>query len=199
MKTVCLGLATLFTVMAQTSPLGASGKLQWHLKRVSTPAALLSDGFQAAILHWNNDPREWGQGGLGWSRRMASTTGYDVIRNGFMFGLNTALHQDPRYVPSKFAGKPEVRKRAWHAFNQVFVARTDGGRRVFPFVRLASTYGVAFLSNRWQPDRLSDTRHAVVRGTVTLAADFGMNAFDEFWPDLKKLLHRRKSRQAPPP
>ena len=55
-------------------------------------------------------------------------------------------------------------------------------------MRFAATYGVAFLANRWYPDRLSDTRHALLRGTVTLGADAGNNLFDEFWPDIKKKL-----------
>ena len=86
--------------------------------------------------------------------------------------------------------------RARHAFNQTFIGHTDHGKKVLPWIRFAATYGVAFLSNNWQPDRLNDNRHAVARGTVTLAADAGNNLFDEFWPDLKKKLLRRRHQPA---
>jgi hypothetical protein len=109
-----------------------------------------------------------------------------------MFTLNAALRQDPRYRPSEWQGRKEIRKRSWHAIKQVAVAQTDGGARLPAFVRLGSTFGTAFLSNTWQPTRLADTQHAVVRGFVTLSADAGINAFQEFWPDIKTHLFRRE-------
>src|SRR5258707_1161142 len=82
------------------------------------------------------------------------------------------------------------------ASTQTFAGHTDSGKRTLPFVRFAATYGVAFLANAWNPDRLSDRRHAIVRGTVTLGADAGNNLFDEFWPDLKKKFFHRKRHPA---
>lgn len=75
---------------------------------------------------------------------------------------------------------------------QTFVGHADGGRGLLPWVRVAATYGVAFLANNSYPDRLSDNRHAVLRGTLTLATDAGNNLFDEFWSDLKKNLLQKK-------
>jgi hypothetical protein len=33
--------------------------------------------------------------------------------------------------------------------------------------------------------------NAVLRGTWSVASDFGMCTFREFWPDLKRAIHRR--------
>ena len=178
------------TASANSEPLTVSGKLYFHFEKAYSPFSLVQDVFQSSILQWNDDPHEWGQGWHGLWRRSLSTAGYDTIRNSFMFSLNAISHSDPRYFRSG-EGKPLA--RASRAFFQVFAGHADGGKRALPWVRFAATYGVAFLANRWQPDRLSDNRHAVVRGTVTLAADAGNNIFDEFWPDIKRKLFHRKS------
>ena len=171
-------------------PLTVGQKALYHVDKVFNPLSLFQSGVQAGILQWNDDPREWHQGSYGFWRRTVSTIGYDTARNTFMFALNASLHQDPRYYPSEPGSKP--RDRVSHAFKETFLGHTDGGKPVFAIIRFATTYGVAFLANGWNPDRLSDNRHAVVRGTVTLAADAGNNIFFEFWPDIKKkYLHRK--------
>jgi hypothetical protein len=181
------------TAAADSAPLTVSGKLYYHYQKVYSPFSIIESGFQAAILQWNDDPREWGQGYHGFWRRTASTVGYDTTRNLFMFTLDSITRQDPRYYR---AGEGSISSRTRHAFKQTFLGHTDGGKKTLPFVRFAATYGVAFLANSWNPDRLSDNRHAVVRGTVTLAADAGNNIFDEFWPDLKRKFFHRKNAPA---
>ena len=203
MKIFRIGLAALCpalmlaqnvpTAAVDSPPLDVPGKLYYHYEKVYSPFSVLESGFQAAILQWNDDPREWGQGYHGLWRRMSSTVGYDTARNLFMFALDSIARQDPRYYRS---GEGAIGARGWHAFTQTFAGHTDSGKKTLPFVRFAATYGVAFLANAWNPDRLSDRRHAVVRGTVTLAADAGNNLFDEFWPDLKKKFFHRKRHPA---
>jgi len=178
------------TASPESAPLTVLGKLNFHRESVYSPFSLFESGFQAAILQLNNDPREWGQGYHGFWRRTASTVGYDTARNTFMFTLDSIAHQDPRYYR---AGEGAYLGRTRHALGQVFLGHSDSRKKTLPFVRFAATYGVAFLANSWNPDRLSDNRHAVVRGTVTLAADAGNNVFQEFWPDIRKKLFHRKS------
>ena len=177
------------TAAADSAPLTVLGKLNFHRESVYSPFSLVESGFQAAILQWNDDPREWHEGYYGFWRRTASTVGYDTIRNTFMFTLDSIGRQDPRYYRE---GDGAYLDRTRHAIGQVFLGHTDSRKKTLPFVRFAATYGVAFLANSWNPDRLSDNRHAVVRGTVTLAADAGNNVFQEFWPDIKKKLFHRK-------
>jgi hypothetical protein len=198
MKTPLLILAASLPVLAQSVPIAAlnsapltvPGKLEFHVEKVYSPFSLLESGFQAAILQWNDDPREWRQGYYGLWRRTASTVGYDTIRNTFMFTLDSIGREDPRYFRS---GEGAPVGRARYAIGQTFVGHGDSGKKTLPWIRFAATYGVAFLANGWNPDRLSDNRHAVVRGTVTLASDAGNNIFEEFWPDIKKkFFHHKK-------
>src|SRR5437016_1958343 len=152
------------TAAADAAPLTVLGKLAFHRESVYSPFSLVESGFQAAILQWNDDPREWHEGYYGFWRRTASTVGYDTIRNSFMFTLDSIGHQDPRYYRE---GDGAYLDRTRHAIGQVFLGHTDSRKKTLPFVRFPATYGVAFLANSWNPDRLSDNRHAVVRGTVT--------------------------------
>ena len=91
------GLLLAQNASADSAPLDVSGKLYYHYEKVYSPFSLLESGFQAAILQWNDDPREWGQGSLGLWRRTASTVGYDTIRNTFMFTLDSISRADRRY------------------------------------------------------------------------------------------------------
>src|SRR5262249_24989602 len=108
MKTVSyLALAALYPALllaqnapsasSDSAPLTVSGKLYYHYEKVYSPFSLLESGFQAAILQWNDGPREWRQGSRGLWRRTASTVGYDSIRNTFMFTLGSISRADPRY------------------------------------------------------------------------------------------------------
>ncbi len=178
-------------VTSQTpEPLTVGQKALFHVDKAYNPLSLLQSSAQAGVLQWNDDPREWHQGYYGFWRRTVSTIGYDTVRNMFMFTLNSTLRQDPRYYPA--APGSAASARLSHGFKQTFLGHTDSGKPVFAFIRFAATYGVAFLANSWNPDRLSDNRHAVVRGTVTLASDAGNNMFFEFWPDIKKRIFHRK-------
>ncbi len=198
MKVICLVLVMVCPAVMpaqrvateDSDALAVSGKLSYHFAKAYSPFSLLEDGLQAAVLQRGDNPKEWHEGWYGLWRRAASTTGYDTIRNSFMFGMNAVSREDPRYFRS---GEGQTAGRAAYAIGQTFVGHTDGGKKSLPWVRLAATYGVAFLANCWYPDRLSDTRHAMLRGTVTLGSDAGNNLFDEFWPDIKKKLFGRKN------
>jgi len=168
-----------------------SGKFDFHVDKVFSPIALLQDGAEVAYAQLERNPREWGVGWHGFWRRSADNVGYDAIRNSFLFGLNSVTHEDPRYFR---LGEGHFLLRTGHSIMQPLVGRADGGRKVFPLVRLAATFGVAFLSNAWYPDRIADTRHALLRGVYTLGTDATKNFTYEFWPDFKKLLFPGKNK-----
>jgi hypothetical protein len=186
---IALAAACPALMLAQDpAPLTVSDKLSYHFQKAYGPFSLLEDAVQSAVMQWNDTPREWNEGWHGLWRRAASTTGYDTIRQSFMFSLNSVSREDPRYRRSGEGGTPG---RAAYAIGQTFVGRTDGGKKTLPWVRLAATYGVAYLANSWNPDRLSDHRHALLRGSITMASDATTNLFEEFWPDIKKIFRRK--------
>jgi hypothetical protein len=174
-------------------PLSASQKLRVHAARVVGPFPLLVSGMQAGVLQGMDIPEEWGQGGRAFGRRYAAVMGYGAVRNLFAFALDASLRQDPRYFRSSQTA-PAARTR--HALLAVFRGRTDKGRNTIALWRIGSAFGAAFLADAWQPPSRAGPGHAVLRGSITLAADAGWCVFAEFWPDIKRKL--RWKRQANP-
>lgn len=183
------------TATPDSPALDVSGKLNYYADKVFSPLALLQDSGEIAYAHLHNNPKEWGEGWHGLWRRGADNVGYDAIRNTFMLSLNAASREDPRYFR---LGEGNFFQRTGYAVAQPMVGHADGGKKVLPWVRFAATFGVAFLSNAWYPDRMNDTRHALLRGVYTLGTDATKNFSYEFWPDLKKKLSRRKPRPIAP-
>jgi hypothetical protein len=178
------------TATLDSTPLDASGKFDYYTEKVFSPLSLLQDTGEVAYAHLENNPKEWGEGWHGLWRRGADNVGYDALRNAFMFGLNDASGGDPRYFRM---GDGNFFVRAGYAISQPLVGHADGGRKTLPWVRFAATFGVAFLSNAWYPDRISDARHALLRGVYTLGTDATKSFTYEFWPDFKKKLVHHKS------
>jgi hypothetical protein len=189
----CAAAQVVRTATADSPPLDASGKLDYYVDKVFSPLSLLQDAAEVSYAHLEDSPREWREGWHGLWRRGADNVGYDAIRNGFLFGLNTVSAGDPRYFR---LGGGNFFLRTGHAISQPLVGRADGGRKTLPWARFAATFGVAFLSNTWYPERIGDTRHALLRGVYTLGTDATKSFSYEFWPDVKKLLFSRKSKPA---
>lgn len=176
--------------IAQTpAPLAWKGKLRFHAKASFGPLALVGTGAYAGFLQEINSPREWGQGASGYGKRLASTAGAVGIHGVLAFGLDTALHQDPRYYR---LGDFGFWRRTGHAIRGTILTRTDSGGETFSTWRVGSAYGEEFLSNLWYPARLDTARAGFTQGTVRLGFDLLANLGSEFWPDIKRDVFRRK-------
>jgi hypothetical protein len=192
MKSLMLTLLVAIPVagIAQTSDaLDWKGKLQYHAASTYGPLSIIGDAAYAAALQDLNSPKEWGQGGDAYGKRFASTVAWSGIRNSLAFGLDSTLHQDPRYYRSGGAG---FWRRTANAIRGTVLTRTDAGGETLSTWRFGSAYGSAFLSNMWYPDRLNTARLGFIQGSVTLGFDLARNLGAEFWPDIKRKVLRRK-------
>ena len=175
--------------MAQpVEPLNVMSKLKFHAQSVGSPVSLAETAAYAGILQELNSPREWGQGGGAYGKRLASSLGGSAIHGTLAFGLDSALHQDPRYFRSRDIG---FLRRTAHAFRETILTRTDSGGETLSTWRLGSDYGAAFLSNEWYPDRVNTVRLGALQGSLHLAFDFVSNLGVEFWPDVKRKILRQ--------
>jgi len=164
-------------------------KLRFHAVSAYGPPALVGSAAYVGLLQEVNFPREWGQGGLGYGKRLGSELAYAGVRNALSFGLDTALHQNPRYDHSREAG---FWPRAKHAFRRTILTRTDAGTETFATWRFGSAYAANFLSNEWYPDRVNTVKLGLLEGTTQIGFDLLANLGSEFWPDVKKKILRRK-------
>ena len=180
---LALAAAPPFAVLSQpTEPLNWQGKLKYHAEGAYSPMAIAGFAAYAGVLQTLDTPTEWGKGGAGYGKRFASTAAWSGIHSTLAFGLDTALHQDPRYYRSGAGGW----RRVGHALRETLLTRTDSGGETLSTWRLGSAYGAAFLSNQWYPDRLNTVRLGMLQGSMTLGFDFAANLGAEFWPDVKR-------------
>jgi hypothetical protein len=190
MVSLAVMAAIAFPALGQTvEPLGVTDKLYLHVKRTVGPMALVGDAAYAAILQKANAPLEWKQGAEAYGKRIGSMVAWSGIHNAMAFGLDSTLHQDPRYFRSTGTG---FWRRSAHALRGTILTRTDSGGETLSTWRLGSDYGSAFLSNMWYPERLNTVRLGFIQGSVTVGLDLAGNLASEFWPDIKrKVLHRK--------
>jgi len=163
-------------------------KLRYHARALYGPWPLAGTLAYAGLLQELNAPKEWGDGWPAYGRRVASTEGCAVIHSVLAFGLDAAMHQDPRYFPSDHKG---FWRRMAHAARDTIMTHTDAGGETLSTWRLGSAYGAAFLSNLWYPDRLDTARLGFEQGSLRVGFDLIGNLSAEFWPDIKKKLGRR--------
>jgi hypothetical protein len=184
------GIAQTSAGITQTSdPLGWKGKLRFHAKASFGPTAILGLGLYAGFLQATNSPKEWGQGRAAYEERLGSAAGASGIHGALAFGLDTTLHQDPRYYRSDATG---FWRRAGHALRGTILTRTDSGGETLSTWRIGSAYGAAFLSNLWYPARVDNAHLGFAQGSIRLGFDLVGNLGAEFWPDIKRDVFRRK-------
>jgi hypothetical protein len=183
-------VSTIFAAAGfSQDPAAWQSKLTYHVLNAYGPEALAESAVYDGYRQLTDFPREWGLGATGYGRRVASTLAYSGIRNTLGFGLDTALHQDPRYYRSLDSG---LWRRTKHAIRGTILTRTDSGGETLATWRFGSAYGAAFLSNEWYPDRLNTMKVGLEQGSTQIAFDLVANLRSEFWPDVKNKLMRRK-------
>ena len=170
-------------VLPAVAAMSAGEKFTLHWNNTVSPLALAGVLGYAGLLQEMNSPREWKQGWGAYGLRAGSSLGASVIHSGLALGLDSALHQDPRYFPGKKGG---WLKRTGHAIRGTVLTRTDRGTETFSTWRVGSAYGSAFLSNLWYPKRLDTFELGIAQGSITLGFDLIKNLANEFWPDLKR-------------
>jgi hypothetical protein len=159
--------------------LDVGDKFEYRLGETFGVYKFFAVGVRAGYDQLTNTPSEWKQGFTAYSKRYASQFGTTVARQTFAFGLESVLHEDPRYFPS---GDKAFSKRLRSVLRQALITRTDSGRNRFATARVASAAGAAFLANKWQPPSTSDTETALTTFGITIAGDAAYNFLQEFFP-----------------
>jgi hypothetical protein len=168
---------------------GWQRKLRYHVENTFSPWNFARSAAYAGYLQEVNSPREWGQGESGFRKRLGSEIAYTGVRNGIALGLDSALHQDPRYHRSVETG---FWRRTNHAIRGTIFTRTDSGAETLATWRIGSAYGAAFISNEWRPDRVNTVSLSLQQGTAQIGFDLLANMSAEFWPDVKRKMFRHK-------
>ncbi len=160
-------------------PFNVHEKFEYRFLQTVGLHGYLGAAAGAAIGQARNVPHEWGQGAEGYVSRYASDFGTNVARQSVEFGLETALHEDPRYFPSE---DKRLSARLKNVLLQTVVTRTDSGKETFAWARMGSAFGAGEFSNLWQPKSTGTPGAGLTRGCIMLGGDLAYNFLQEFIP-----------------
>jgi hypothetical protein len=143
----------------------------------------------AGLYQLENQNPSFGQGVKGYAQRFATAYGDQMIGNIMTEGLVPWItHEDPRYFRS---GEGTFLGRAGYALRQIVITRTDSGGHSFNFSEWGGNAAAVAISNAYYPDTRTASDN-LERLLIACGTDAFSNVLKEFWPDVKKRLHRKK-------
>jgi hypothetical protein len=142
----------------------------------------------SAFLELFSPSRVWGQGADLFTNHLVASFARRLVTYGIQSGVAAALHEDVRYRPSN---SRNAWKRSAHAIASTLVLQTPRGSDI-AFANIVAAFGSAEVINLSNPGREGPDHQA----TWGLAAEnlLGFaeaNLWNEFKPDLKRLLRSR--------
>lgn len=143
----------------------------------------------AGLYQLENQNPSFGQGMAGYAKRFGTAYGDQLTGNMMTEGIvPSLLHQDPRYFR---AGEGTKKSRTWYALRGILVCRTDSGGHTFNVSEWGGNAAAVALSNAYYSDT-RDVSDNVQKLLIACATDAFSNVLKEFWPDVKKRLHKKR-------
>lgn len=149
---------------------------------------LLADPAVSAWRTWRHTPEEWDRNWEGFGKRYASRIALNTISNGTEMGLGAIWKEDPRYFPKTGA---KVRGRIGEAARQAFLSRYADGNYRFGAAKAAGIFASSYGQKLFMPDSVTSNKDCGVRIGGYYAARFLSNLFEEFRPEIRKILRRK--------
>jgi hypothetical protein len=168
-------------------PLTARQKFKLEALSNFDPVEYPYVGVVASINQSSNSEPAFGQGFRGYAKRYGTAFGDSAIEN-FMVGavFPSLLREEPRYFQM---GKGKIFHRIAYAASRVFITRSDSGHSQFNFSELLGSGVAAGISNAYHPPPRTLGDNISIWWTQ-IGWDAAGYELKEFWPDLKRKLHR---------
>jgi len=162
--------------------------LRWFTTNTMDPANLVGGIFQSALGTAPNRPREYGPHWGGFADRYGMGMTRSVTGNAIEAGVGLILRQDPRYF--RLPDRP-FKARVGNVLRLAFAARGGGGSFGPAYARYMALFGNNFVSNSWRVHSEANSHDALLRTSEGFGGLLASNAFEEFWPDVKKRVLRK--------
>lgn len=165
-------------------------RLRWFLSNTVGPPHLFGAGSISAAFGTALDrPKEYGPGWRGFGDRFGMRLTGTSTGNAMEASIGKLWGEDPRYfaIPNE-----ALKERIRNVVMQSFRARHRGGDYEPAWARYIAMSGNNFLSNTWRVHSEANTHDAVIRTGEGFLGRMASNAYEEFWPDVKKRISRRK-------
>jgi hypothetical protein len=121
----------------------------------------------------------------GYGKRCGSSFAQKAVKNSIHSGLMEMLHEDPRYFTSNRSG---IWKRTEYAIGQTFISHKDTGGTRLAYSRWISGFTASYVAHQWYPHTYHSTGDYLVGGGISFGLDVAKNVWNEFWPDVRRIL-----------
>jgi len=176
------------------APDEAPGDVSWGtrqkvmLRKLVGPQAFYETVPGTLSDHARNFPEQWGRGGSGFGKRLASQYGQFALSTVIESMVQSIHKEDPRYFR---LGQGGAWRRTGHAIFTSFWVHKPGGGNTFAYSLPAAVYGSWAVATRWSPPDLQTPGKIILWGSVGMGVKVSANILREFWPDVKQRLFRK--------
>ncbi|MGD0438073.1 MAG: hypothetical protein ABSB86_16545 [Bryobacteraceae bacterium] len=174
-------------------PVTAKQRAEWVVSYTVGPQAIIGEAISAGLGTWRDKPSEWGTHWDGFGKRAGADFAEAAVSHTMEAGLGAIWGEDPRYA--RDAGAP-FKNRLGHVFKMTFLARDRNGNLMPAYARFIAIPSSAAISEAWRPPSEQSAGDVGARIGLGVLGRMSSNAFNEFWPDVRRLVFRRRSDQA---
>ena len=169
-------------------PVDGGQRVNWIVGGTVGPRSLFVVGPLAALWQTGfNQPPEWQRSWSGIGKRYVEREADVAISNTIEAGLGALWGEDPRYIPS---GRRGIGPRARYAIKTAFLAQRPDGHLAPAWGRFAGNTVNNLIENAWLPPSATTPGQTALRSALGLLSRLGGNAWEEFWPDVRRRLRR---------
>jgi hypothetical protein len=176
------------TLAAPYRPFTPRQRLRWFTTNTMAPSNLAGGILLSAFGTAPNRPKEYGPHWGGFGDRYGMGMTGSLTGKAIEASVGLILREDPRYFRVR---DRSMKARVGNVVRLAFAARS-GGRFGPAYARYMVIFGSNFLSNTWRVRSEANSRDALLRTSEGFAGRMAANAFEEFWPDLKRCVLRRR-------
>jgi hypothetical protein len=177
---------------ADAPPLTAAEKFKTTARGSFDPVEFGWYGMQAGLSQAEDHDAVYGQGLEGYAKRFAVRFADGTVENFFTRAIYPSLlHQDPRYFQ---LGEGGFWRRSWYAMSRIFITRSDSGASEFNFSEILGSATAAGISAyTYHPKDARNVSSAIDVWGTQVGYDMLSIELKEFWPDIRRKLHKSKS------
>ena len=174
----------------QLPPLSTKGKFWLATEDSFDYSSFVWTGILAGQEFALNNYPEFGQGMAGYGRYYWHTFVDGVSGTYFTEAIVPWVsHEDPRYYTMGHGG---FFRRTGYALSRVVLTKTDSGSTTFNWSEVVGNAFEAGLANAYYPPQERGARQTAINWGAQIESAALNNIAKEFWPDVRRVLFRKK-------
>jgi hypothetical protein len=163
-------------------------RLLWATYTTIGPPNLIAGAITAAISTGRDTPPEYGPHWGGYFKRQGLRLTGTATSNVMEAAIGDVWGEDPRYRRSTGKTGPA---RVWYAVKTAFIAYNRDGKPMPAYARFIAIPTSNVIANSWRPDSERTAGQTTTRISLGFISRIASNSFQEFWPDIHNLAHKK--------